>query len=59
MGRNHGVGREYADWVVRAVGGDSVRHIAMGAGFGLERIAGLRYAIDDIRKMATAHVTPA
>jgi RNA polymerase sigma-70 factor (ECF subfamily) len=47
---------EYADWVVRAVGGDPVRQIALGAGFGLERVAGLRYGIDDIRKLATAHV---
>jgi RNA polymerase sigma-70 factor (ECF subfamily) len=47
---------EYANWVVRAVGGDPARQLAIGAGFGLERVAGLRYGIDDIRKMATAHV---
>jgi RNA polymerase sigma factor (sigma-70 family) len=47
---------EYADWVVRAVGGDPVRQIATGAGFGLERIAGLRYGIDDLRKLADAQV---
>jgi RNA polymerase sigma-70 factor (ECF subfamily) len=47
---------EYADWVLAAVGADPARHIAMGAGFGLERIASLRHGIDDIRKMATARV---
>lgn len=47
---------EYADWVVRAVGGEPARHVAVGAGFGLERVAGLRYGIDDIRKMASAQV---
>ena len=47
---------EYADWVVRAVGADPVGQIAMGAGFGLERVAALRYGIDDLRKMASARV---
>lgn len=47
---------EYADWVLRAIGADPARHIALGAGFGLERIAALRYGIDDIRKVATARV---
>jgi phenylalanyl-tRNA synthetase alpha subunit len=47
---------EYADWVVRALGGDPVQHVAMGAAFGLERVAPLRYGIDDLRKMATAQV---
>jgi len=47
---------KYADWVLRAVGADPTRQIALGAGFGLERIAGLRYGIDDIRKIATARV---
>jgi phenylalanyl-tRNA synthetase alpha chain len=43
---------EYAAWVVRAMGADPERHIACGAGYGLERIAALRYHIDDIRKIA-------
>jgi RNA polymerase sigma-70 factor (ECF subfamily) len=47
---------EYAEWVVRAIGAEPDRHIALGAGFGLERIAALRYGIDDIRKIATARV---
>jgi hypothetical protein len=47
---------EYADWVLRALGADPARQIALGAGIGLERVAALRYGIDDIRKMATARV---
>lgn len=47
---------EYADWVLRALGVDPARHTALGAGFGLDRIAGLRHGIDDIRKMATARI---
>jgi len=47
---------EYADWVVRALGAEPDRHIALGAGFGLERLALLRHGIDDIRKVATARV---
>jgi len=47
---------KYADWVLRALGADPARQVALGAGFGLERIAGLRYGIDDIRKIATARV---
>jgi RNA polymerase sigma factor (sigma-70 family) len=47
---------KYADWVLRALGADPARQIALGAGFGLERVAGLRYGIDDIRKIATARV---
>ncbi len=46
----------YADWVLRAIGAEPERHVAVGAGFGLERIAALKYGIDDIRKMATASV---
>jgi len=45
---------EYADWVMRGIGADPEQHTALGAGMGLERLAGLRYAIDDIRKLATA-----
>ncbi|HEY4157146.1 MAG TPA: sigma-70 family RNA polymerase sigma factor [Polyangiaceae bacterium] len=47
---------KYADWVLRALGADPARHAAYGAGYGLERNAGLRYGIDDIRKMAMARV---
>ncbi|MEI9938976.1 MAG: hypothetical protein WDO69_17295 [Pseudomonadota bacterium] len=45
---------EYADWVVRGIGADPARQTALGAGMGLERLAGLKYEIDDIRKLATA-----
>ena len=33
-----------------------VGDVAMGAGVGLERVAALRYGIDDLRKVATARV---
>jgi RNA polymerase sigma factor (sigma-70 family) len=46
----------YADWVLRALGADPERQIAVGAGFGLERSAMLRHGIDDIRKVATSVV---
>ena len=49
---------EYADWVLHAMGADPRQQIALGAGFGLERIAALRHGIDDIRKIATARVAP-
>jgi RNA polymerase sigma-70 factor (ECF subfamily) len=49
---------EYADWVLQAMGADPRQQIALGAGFGLERIAALRHGIDDIRKIATARVAP-
>ena len=45
---------EYADWVLRGIGADPDQHTALGAGVGLERLAALKYAIDDIRKLATA-----
>ncbi len=44
---------EYADWVLRGIGADPERHSALGAGVGLERLAALKYGIDDIRKMAS------
>jgi phenylalanyl-tRNA synthetase alpha chain len=50
-----GVG-EYAPWVLQALGANTARQTALGAGFGLERIAALRYGIDDIRKIATTRV---
>jgi RNA polymerase sigma factor (sigma-70 family) len=50
-----GVG-EYAPWVLQALGANTAQQTALGAGFGLERIAALRYGIDDIRKIATTRV---
>jgi RNA polymerase sigma factor (sigma-70 family) len=47
---------EYADWVLKALGADPEVHAAVGAGCGLERLAMLKYAIDDIRKVALASV---
>jgi RNA polymerase sigma-70 factor (ECF subfamily) len=47
---------EYAPWVMRAIGADPARHVALGAGIGLERLAALAYGIDDIRKVATISV---
>ena len=41
---------------MRALGGDPSRHVAMAAGFGLERMACLRFGIDDIRKVADMRV---
>jgi RNA polymerase sigma-70 factor, ECF subfamily len=46
----------FTDQVVSHLGGDPTRHIAMGAGYGLERFAMLRYGIDDIRKVDVARV---
>jgi len=43
----------FSDRIVRHVGGDPERHVAIGVGYGLERLAGLRYDIDDIRKVDT------
>jgi RNA polymerase sigma-70 factor (ECF subfamily) len=47
---------QYAPWVVRALGAEPGDQVAIGAGFGLERCAMLRYGIDDVRKVATARV---
>jgi hypothetical protein len=47
---------EYAPEIVRALGGDPSRHVALGAGLGLERMACLRFGIDDIRKVAEMRV---
>jgi phenylalanyl-tRNA synthetase alpha subunit len=38
------------------MGGDPAVHTAVGAGYGLERFAMLRYGIDDIRKMDVSDV---
>jgi O-phosphoseryl-tRNA(Cys) synthetase len=46
----------YSDRMVRHLGGDPERHVAMGIGYGLERFAMLRYSIDDIRKVDVTRV---
>jgi RNA polymerase sigma-70 factor (ECF subfamily) len=46
----------FNDKIVRHLGGDPARHTAIGAGYGLERLAMLRYGIDDIRKIDVASV---
>jgi len=46
----------YTDRMVRHLGGDPARHIAVGVGYGLERLAMLRFGIDDIRKVDVASV---
>jgi len=46
----------FSDRIVEHLGGDPKRHIAVGVGYGLERIAMLRYGIDDARKIDVASV---
>jgi RNA polymerase sigma-70 factor (ECF subfamily) len=46
----------FSDRIVSHLGGDPTRHIAVGVGYGLERIAMLRYGIDDARKIDVASV---
>lgn len=46
----------FTDRVVAHLGADPARHAAMGVGYGLERLAMLRYGIDDIRKIDVARV---
>ena len=46
----------YTDRIVQHLGGDRARHTAVGVGYGLERLAMLRYGIDDIRKVEVASV---
>jgi phenylalanyl-tRNA synthetase alpha chain len=46
----------FTDRIVRHVGGDPERHVAIGIGYGLDRLAMLRYGIDDIRKVEAARV---
>ena len=46
----------FTDRIVSHLGGDPARHVAVGAGYGLERLAALRYGIDDIRKIDAATV---
>ena len=42
--------------IVGHLGGDPKRHTAIGIGYGLERLAMLRYGINDIRKLDVASV---
>ena len=46
----------FTDRIVRHLGGDPARHTAIGVGHGLERLAMLRYGIDDARKIESARV---
>jgi RNA polymerase sigma factor (sigma-70 family) len=46
----------FTDRIVAHLGGDPAVHTAMGVGHGLERLAMLRYGIDDIRKIDRARV---
>lgn len=46
----------FNDRIVRHLGADPARYTAIGVGCGLERIAMLRYGIDDIRKVDVARV---
>jgi RNA polymerase sigma factor (sigma-70 family) len=46
----------FTDRVVSHLGADPAVHTAIGAGYGLERLAMLRYRIDDIRKLDVASV---
>ena len=45
----------FTDEIVAHVGGDPARHTAIGVGYGLERLAMVRYGIDDIRKIDVTH----
>lgn len=46
----------FTDEIVEHLGGDPARHVAVGAGYGLERRAMLCYGIDDIRKIDVAQI---
>lgn len=46
----------FTDRVVGHLGGDPAVHTAVGVGYGLERLAMLRYGIDDIRKLDVSNV---
>jgi RNA polymerase sigma-70 factor (ECF subfamily) len=46
----------FTDAIVQHLGGDPARHTAVGVGYGLERLAMVRYSIDDIRKVEVASV---
>jgi len=46
----------FRDEIVRAIGRDPEKVAAVGVGMGLERIACLKYGIDDVRKVEAAQV---
>lgn len=46
----------FTDRIVRHLGADPASHVAIGVGYGIERLAMLRYGIDDIRKVDVASV---
>lgn len=46
----------FTDTIVRHIGGDPAVHRAIGVGHGLERLAMLRYGIDDIRRIGGTRV---
>ena len=46
----------YDDEVVERLGFDPARYAAGGVGVGLDRLACLRYGIDDIRKVTAARI---
>jgi hypothetical protein len=46
----------FTDRIVSHLGGDPARQTAVGVGYGLERLAMLRFGIDDIRKIDVAIV---
>ena len=46
----------FTDRVVAHLGADPATHTAVGVGYGLERLAMLRYGIDDIRKVDVSNV---
>ena len=46
----------FTDQIVKHLGADPAKHVAVGAGYGLERLAALRYGIDDIRKIESTTV---
>ena len=46
----------FTDKIVAHLGGDPKVHTAIGVGYGLERLAMLRYGIDDIRKVDVSRV---
>ncbi len=46
----------FTDKIVAHLGGDPKIHTAIGVGYGLERLAMLRYGIDDARKIDVSRV---
>ena len=46
----------FSERIVRNLGGDPERQLAVGVGYGLERLAMPRYGIDDIRRIEVASV---